>query len=71
MCIFLLRNKVNFTKLELNRLIENYKDMIVEINGVARFYSKTLSEEEKAEYPQISLESVLKKLHEFDFEKEK
>ena len=66
MCIFLLKNKVDFTTLELNRLIEGYREMIVEINGTTHIVPTTMSAHERTQYSQITLDFVIKKLHDIN-----
>ena len=58
--------KVNFTSLELNRLIEGYREFIIEINGNTHFSTSSIHPHQRTQYSKITLEAVLDKLFELN-----
>lgn len=56
--------KCKLSQYELVRLIVDYKDMLVEVNGLREISTPPIKEHEKQILEKITLESVLRKLSE-------
>jgi hypothetical protein len=58
-----VEKKVQLSIVELARLITDYRDMLVEVNGHLNFSIPTIAPDNKIAFENTSLESVLHKLH--------
>ena len=61
-----VEKRVNLSSLELAKLIEGYREMLVSVNHITNFSFPYLTKTEKSQLSSIPLESVLQKLFEIN-----